>query len=75
MPDTSTPSGGPPNFKQARRQQPAGSRQLVVGNLSVAMKKYPLHFILVGNTLLIGIVFYPIYAYIYFCFNRFTWFV
>jgi len=28
MPDTSTPSGGPPNFKQARRQQPAGSGQL-----------------------------------------------
>ena len=28
MRDTSTPSGGPPYFKQARRQQPAGSRHL-----------------------------------------------
>jgi hypothetical protein len=28
--DTSTPSGGPPNFKQARRQQPVRSQHLVV---------------------------------------------
>jgi hypothetical protein len=28
MPDTSTPSGGPPTFKQARRQQPLRSQQL-----------------------------------------------
>ena len=27
MPDTSTPSGGPPDFKQARTQQPPSSRQ------------------------------------------------
>ena len=27
--DTSTPPGGPPTFKQARRQQPLGSLQLV----------------------------------------------
>src|SRR3954463_6598515 len=31
MRDTSTPPGGPPTFKQARRQQPRGSRQLVLG--------------------------------------------
>lgn len=32
MPDTSTPSGGPPHFKQARRQQPLRSRQLGLGD-------------------------------------------